>query len=243
MAGVLMERRAVRQTEVLLVSDQPEVTLSLKYFFTVVFRQNAYIARDVAEADGILRIGEAPKMIVVAEPLLDAASRSLFSQFRFLSPKPFCLVIVDNAGADHALRLFEAGADEVLRFPIALKELAYRLRLRSDTIGLSYEFDAAQGKRLGIASDIVQHAELTKFEAQVMHVLMMRHGEIVSRDDLSRAIDNTSWSYGDRKFDVHVGRIRRKLQSAFCGEVIVRTVHSVGYKLDWLPDEGHGQRS
>lgn len=234
-----MERRAERQTEVLLVSDKSEVTLALKYFFTVVFRQSAYVANNFAEAETALSLRDPPRLVVLAACLLDSTYRSVFATIRATSPRPYSLVFVEDASSDQALQLFEVGADEVLRLPISLKELAYRLRSRSDAIGLSYQFDSEQAKRLEIASDIVQRAELTKLEAQVMHVLMMRHGEIVSRDDLSRAIDNTSWSYGDRKFDVHVGHIRRKLQLAFRGELTVRTVHSAGYKLTLKQDDGH----
>lgn len=60
---------------------------------------------------------------------------------------------------------------------------------------------------------------------------MEQGGQIVTRDTLSLAIDNKPWSYGNRKFDVHVARIRKKLDSAYGGDLKLRTVRSAGYQL------------
>ena len=127
--------------------------------------------------------------------------------------------------------LFEAGAHEVLTLPFSLKELAYRLRTRSNDIGLSFDFEPEQARTLDIAADIIRRAELTDIEAQVILVLMEQGGQIVTRDTLSLAIDNKPWNYGNRKFDVHVARIRKKLDSAYGGDLTLRTVRSAGYQL------------
>lgn len=238
----MLKHKEFRRT-LLLMSDRSEVTLSLRYFFTVVFGYRVDVLSDFAELNSECHMNASPKLVAVALLGLDEKVAAIESAIQSFVPRPFVLVFTEESSHDAGLAMFEAGADEVVRFPIPLKELAYRLRARSDRIGLSFVFDDVQEKRLEIATDIARHAELTKLETQVMHILMMRHGEIVTRNDLSLAIDNTSWQYGDRRFDVHVGKIRKKLLSAFRGELTVRTVHSAGYRLALVSDEANEPNS
>lgn len=78
---------------------------------------------------------------------------------------------------------------------------------------------------------IAAQAGLTMAEAQVLRVLIRRDAQIVTRDDLSHAVDGRAWRYGDRKFDVHVAKIRRKLHDTFGPQVTVATIRSSGYRL------------
>jgi two-component system, OmpR family, response regulator len=61
--------------------------------------------------------------------------------------------------------------------------------------------------------------------------LFSHDGQIVTRDDLSYAVDARPWRYGDRKFDVHVAKIRKKLLDSFGSQMSVSTVRSSGYCL------------
>ena len=134
------------------------------------------------------------------------------------------------------LEIFGAGADEVLNLPLSLKELAYRLRSRAGEIGEAFRFHKGQLHNLEVAAEMVRKANLTDVEAQVLRVLMDNEGEIVSRDDLSLAIDKSRWDYGNRKFDVHVARIRKKLNQNYGSDLKVETIRAAGYQLK-LPEK------
>jgi len=43
------------------------------------------------------------------------------------------------------------------------------------------------------------------------------------------------WVYGDRKFDVHITKIRKKLRDAFGERYVVETVRSAGYSFYEIP--------
>lgn len=140
------------------------------------------------------------------------------------------VVVLRDDGVDIGAQAFLNGADDVVDWPCSLHELGVRLQIR---LGRS----AAQASRKlegfnwETEAYIAEQANLTTAEAQVMRVLFNHDGEVVSRDELSLAVDSRPWRYGDRKFDVHVAKIRKKLTETFGSRVLVSTIRSVGYCL------------
>ncbi|WP_370399474.1 winged helix-turn-helix domain-containing protein [Sulfitobacter sp. JB4-11] len=127
-------------------------------------------------------------------------------------------------------QMYEAGAADVVHWPTDLKEIALRLRHHlchmwdsSSTIDLSTDWEAE--------SFVADIADLTTAEAQIVRILMANDGRIVTRDDLSLALDARPWRHGDRKFDVHMASIRKKLLAAFGSNLTVSTIRSRGYRL------------
>ena len=232
-----MEVGAHRKADILIVCSQSEVVLTLTYFLTVVLHHSAMVVEEEDLADWLQSKETRPKLVIYHTLSGDVSYRATLARLRHAPSRPFLLALTNDPRGDVAVDLFEAGADEVLGFPIPLKELAYRLKSHSKAIGLRFEFGALQSRKMEVAEKILKRIALTKLEAQVMQVLLANQGEIVTREDLSRAIDKTSWTYGDRKFDVHIGRIRKKLETVLPGELSVRTVHSAGYSLKLLHDE------
>ena len=55
-----------------------------------------------------------------------------------------------------------------------------------------------------VAHEMIAQLDLTQAEARVLRVLAARQGQIVTRDDLSMHLYGMPWTYGDRRFDVHV---------------------------------------
>ncbi|MCE8008954.1 response regulator transcription factor [Aestuariivita sp.] len=213
---------------VFLAENDLTARLSLTHFFSVVFGCETRAVSDLCEAARLLPSVSAPDMVVLGLRKPDGPAFEVIRAAIALDPKPFVLALMDEAGSDAAVSLFEAGADEVVHQPFSLKELAYRLRSR---LGKLFTLDAGRIGTLELAADIVDRAELTDIEAQVVRVLMGHEGQIVSRDALSLAIDRAPWTYGDRKFDVHVARIRKKLETAYGNALTVQTIRAAGYQL------------
>lgn len=164
---------------------------------------------------GILRllaigIGDA------AEPALD-----LVAECRRSFPRAVILTIDHACGPDSVARAFRAGADDVIRAPYAESELVARLARR---LGEALPKDDLLA---GFAA-----IHLSPVEARILRLLADRQGHTVGRRDLALAIGDRDWTYGDRKFDVHVARIRRKLQTVVGDRVTVHTVRSAGYRLE-----------
>jgi DNA-binding response OmpR family regulator len=71
--------------------------------------------------------------------------------------------------------------------------------------------------------------ELTAAEHKILEILISHAGSVVSREELVRVALGRSFSPESRTLDVHVHRIRRKLQSQHPGQDCIKTVRGAGY--------------
>ncbi|GGG67586.1 hypothetical protein GCM10011415_13300 [Salipiger pallidus] len=132
------------------------------------------------------------------------------------------IIAVDHSGRSRAaVEAFAAGADDVLGPGHDPAELRARLALRLQRHSSS-ERRGARLARLG----------LTPIEEQIYRHLSDHMGEVVDRADLAHVIGMQDWSYGDRRFDVHIARIRQKLEDRSDGELVVRSIRGRGYVLE-----------
>ncbi|TGD61879.1 response regulator transcription factor [Tabrizicola sp. WMC-M-20] len=132
---------------------------------------------------------------------------------------------------------FRAGADDLIRVPFATSELDARLRAR---LGLGWVDDplwvhlssVQPGQPVDlIVEDAAGPLRLTSVEADVLRVLIDHRDCIVRRNELSNLLYGQDWSYGDRKYDVHIVQIRRKLHAAYGARYAVTTVRAAGYRF------------
>lgn len=220
---------------VIAVSDA-KLRIAVSYLFSVVLKKSFYIAPNPESAATLL--GQDPRNVLLLLGLHDAEATSLdlIRSASVLDPKPTIIVFDLNETPDFGTKAFRAGADDVVRRPFGLQELAFRLRVRMRPL-LSMCTRMDEVANWDAEAIFAEKAGLTAVEAQVVRLLVQRNGEIVTRDDLSNAIDDRAWQYGDRKFDVHVVKIRKKLRDAFGTNVTVKTIRSAGYQMQ-LNDVG-----
>ncbi|WP_165610539.1 winged helix-turn-helix domain-containing protein [Cognatishimia maritima] len=210
-----------------IIDSDPGMALSLRHLFGAICDVGAEIFQDPASAVAASD-GARPPVVILGR----VADREDHIAALKSAGFPFVMVIDRRDSAQEAERALLAGADDVIGFPFSLRLLALRLRAR---VGL---LDSPEGLEILQDSEnwddgayIASRAGLTSAEAQVAHILISHAGEIVSRDELSYAIDHRPWDYGDRKFDVHVAKIRKKLTAVFGEHITVNTVRSAGYTL------------
>jgi two-component system response regulator CpxR len=73
--------------------------------------------------------------------------------------------------------------------------------------------------------------DLTDVEFGLLEALMRVPGTVLSRDELSQAALGRAFDPFDRSLDMHVSRLRRKLNSDEEDEELVKTIRGVGYQL------------
>ncbi|TDK50222.1 winged helix-turn-helix domain-containing protein [Antarcticimicrobium luteum] len=217
---------------VLIAEADAAMRMALDHLFSVILRRRARATGDPGEARSLLEQGLRPQVLIAGRSGTPVEALALIRAAAALDMAPLIFALDWGDQPEAGVRAFLAGADDVVHAPVPLKEFALRLRARlgSRICGLA-DCEADLGADWDAEADIVRRAGLTEAEAQVVNVLLSSSGEIVTRDELSRVIDRRPWSYGDRKFDVHVGKIRKKLNAAFGARVSVRTVRSSGYVL------------
>lgn len=135
------------------------------------------------------------------------------------------IIVIDHVvTADSAADALDSGADDVLSAPYHVRELEARLILRMRQAGL---IQTCAAPRI----PLIERANLTPIETEITHILLTQKGQIVTRNQLAQRLDKSEWNYGDRRFDVHITKIRKKLKAAFGDRYLVHTIRSQGYQL------------
>ncbi len=235
-----MPSRSADLSEALIFDPSETLLQELRIF---LMRHCGLDARLHTTVDGFeFDLSRPAPSLLVSSGYTDGSGLALMRRARALGMPSFILFIDRQNSPDEAGDGFAAGADDVIRAPFTLREFGLRLRARlgpdfvsdDDWFGRAPAMALDTGNRL-IAAGCSRAAFLTPAEAEVMAVLIHRGGMLVTRDELSRRIDKCEWSYGDRKFDVHVTKIRKKLKDAFGKRFVVRSIRAEGYLLAESP--------
>jgi len=177
-----------------------------------------------------------PHVVVLDLGLPDGDGLALCRELQGATPRPRVLILTarDTTG-DKVLGL-DAGADDYLAKPFDFPELAARVRAllrrpehaRSPTLTVAdIELDPASHtvRRAGVV------VPLTAREFALLHYLMDRTGEVVTRSDLLDTVWDTNYDGLSNVVDVHVANVRRKLDLPELPTPI-ETVRGVGYRID-----------
>ena len=144
---------------------------------------------------------------------------------------PVLIVTARDSVAERVEGL-ERGADDYLVKPFAFAELLARLRARAAASGAALRAAAAGPLELDPvhrrASVGGRRVELTRTEFDLLLCMLERRGEVLTRRHLLELVWGYRFDPGTNVVEVHLARLRRKLEGAGAGELI-RTVRGVGY--------------
>jgi DNA-binding response OmpR family regulator len=161
----------------------------------------------------------------------------LCRQIRSISDVPIIMVTARDDTHDIVAGL-EAGADDYLTKPFAPKELSARIRAllrrsRSDSTNepLLRVGDLELNRDEGVVSLGDKKIHLTRTEFHLLYELAENPNKVRSREYLLEKV----WGYGyfgdGRLVDVHVRRLRTKIEVDAASPQYVVTVRGMGYKL------------
>jgi two-component system response regulator CpxR len=131
----------------------------------------------------------------------------------------------------------ERGADDYLIKPVNRRELLARMNAINRRTGkannlLLDESLNINGFSLCVSTREVNcyggSLELTGYEFEVLHLLILNAGKIVSKDRIGEYIHGRTVAYNDRSIDMHISNIRKKI-SAFSEVQKIKTVRGAGY--------------
>ena len=80
---------------------------------------------------------------------------------------------------------------------------------------------------------------LSRKEFDLVHALISRAGDIVTRDELMRDVWNTSFWTSSKTIDVHLGWVRRKLGDDSRRPTLITTIRGKGLRFETGDRNGH----
>jgi DNA-binding response OmpR family regulator len=78
--------------------------------------------------------------------------------------------------------------------------------------------------------------ELSRREFDLLHLLVRRAGEVVTKREILAEVWNQPYGGGERTVDVHLSWLRRKLGETAADPVYLHSVRGVGVRLAPPPD-------
>jgi two-component system response regulator MprA len=177
---------------------------------------------------------ERPDVLVVDVMMPKVDGLELCRTLRERGDRTPILILTARREVSDRVAGLDAGADDYMGKPFALEELLARIRALLRSRGF------ADGESLLQVGDLTldplrrevrrgdRAMELTKTEFDLLELLMVNAGIVLSRDTIYDRVWDYQFETGSRSLDVYVGYLRRKTEAA--GEPrLVHTVRGVGY--------------
>lgn len=143
------------------------------------------------------------------------------------------IMVTAKTGEIDAVKGLDMGADDYITKPFGVMELVSRVKAvlrRTQTVvtdNLAYKnIVINEAKHIVYVNDI--GVELTYKEYEILKLLVINKGIVLTRDKLMENIWGYDFEQGNRTVDVHIQSLRKKLGDA--GECI-KTIRNVGYKI------------
>lgn len=231
---------------ILVVDDEANLALGVSENLEMEGYETG-IARDGVEALARIRDGHWDLVLLdVMMPGKDGLSVCL--ELREEGNRVPILFLTARGGLNDRLAGLEAGGDDYLAKPFALKELLLRVaailrRTRDEKARVSQsavltfadnhiDFRTYQGKDWGGREHTLTHKE-----AMILKTLSERENEIVSREEILEAV----WGYevfpSTRTIDNFIVRLRKRFERDPEHPSHIHTVRGVGYRFTLAPEQ------
>ena len=151
---------------------------------------------------------------------------------------PIIMLTARGQEADKVAGL-ESGADDYVTKPFGFLELFARVEavLRRSQGGFghsdTYEFGSVSiDFRRAMAVKDGKHLALSPREFKLLRFMIDHRGEVLARERLLDAV----WGYGNAPFtrtvDMHIAKLRKKIEDRPGDPALIVTVHRVGYRFN-----------
>lgn len=188
--------------------------------------------------DALERFSQAPTDVVLIDIMLPGVDGfEVCRSIRRMSDVPIIMVTARDDTHDIVAGL-EAGADDYLTKPFQPKELSARIRallrrVRTTDSGATHlRFgDLEIVPEEGVVRRGGEEVHLTKTEFRLLLELANSPGRVLSREVLLERVWGHGYFADGRLVDVHVRRLRTKVEADAANPRHVVTVRGLGYKL------------
>jgi DNA-binding response OmpR family regulator len=221
-------------TLILVIEDEPGIVDFLE-------RGLAAHGFDVLSASdggsGIERaLGSDVDLVVLDLMLPGRSGLEVLERLRETKPGLPVIVLTAQGEVEHRVEGLDAGAADYIVKPFSLSELAARIRAQLRVAAQTPQTTLAGGDiEINLITREVRRdgesVRLSTTEFELLSYLMRNRGQVLSREQILRAVWGYEYDPGTNVVDVYIGYLRRKLGRGGAATPIV-TIRSVGYRFD-----------
>lgn len=221
--------------KILIVEDDRDVRISLR----ILLETEGYAVVEAADGETALDLlnESRPSLILLDLKLPGMSGFDVCHSIRRTSSLPIIVVSAQTDPFDVVAGL-EAGADDYITKPYVAKELTARIRANLRRAGGALEVEAAfvrgefdfrieQGEVLRSG----EHLALTPSELRLLTTLAEKPGRVFDRAQLARLVWGYDYIGESRLVDVHIRRLRMKIETDPSNPDHLITVRGLGYKF------------
>jgi len=226
---------------ILIVEDEPDLRAGLKHNLELDGYEVDVAATGIEGRDKA--IGNDFSLIILDLMLPGISGLEVLRELREHGTTTPVIILSAKGQDQDKVSGLELGADDYVTKPFGLAELTARIRavLRrtgGDDLQTAdlYEFVnlTVDFRRFSITRDH-EEFQLSRYEAEILRMLIAHRGEVVTRNDLLRKV----WGYvhlpTTRTVDNHIARLRKKVEASPDQPNHVITVHGIGYRFEAEP--------
>jgi DNA-binding response OmpR family regulator len=231
---------------ILVIEDEPGIV----DFLERGLRANDFEVVSALDGEaGIERARTEDVDLVVLDLMLPGRSGlEVLEWLQFNRPGVPVIVLTALDEVEHRVTGLDAGAADYLTKPFSLNELAARIRAQ---LRIAAQVPQTALKGGGIELDLLTRevrrdgklVRLSTTEFELLAYLMRNRGQVLSREQILRAVWGYEYDPGTNVVDVYVGYLRRKLRSPASrsdaaseldgrSSPPITTIRSVGYRFD-----------
>jgi len=225
-------------TKILIVEDEASFSEALEFLlgkegFSVVVADNG--------ADAVRKFDQGGIDLVLLDLMLpEVSGTEVCRQIRAKSRVPIIMLTAKDSEVDKVVGL-EIGADDYVTKPYSSRELIARIRavLRRNS-GEGMESEPGVMTVSGVRMDVDRHqvtvngapVSLPLKEFELLEFLMRNAGRVLTRMQLIDRVWGSDYVGDTKTLDVHIKRLRAKIETDPANPTLIQTVRGLGYKME-----------
>ena len=224
-------------TKILLVEDEASFSDALSY---VLGKEGFEVVLADTGDGAITAVDKGGADLVLLDLMLPGLSGTeVCKQLRLRSMVPIIMLTAKDTEVDKVVGL-ELGADDYVTKPYSKAELVARIRAVLRRQGDNTESDQGVITAGPVRIDIERHQvnindeliSLPLKEFELLEFLVRNSGRVLTRAQLIDRVWGSDY-FGDTKtLDVHVKRLRAKIETDPANPVYIQTIRGLGYKFE-----------
>jgi two-component system response regulator RegX3 len=221
---------------ILLIEDEEGIGSALEYQLA---RQGYELEWVTDGTEGLARFKAAGADLILLDLMLPGLpGDEVCKQVRRVSDVPIIMLTAKDSEVDKIVGL-ELGADDYLTKPFSTPELIARIkavmrRAVTDGVGSGGVLEGGSIRLDPERFEVTRDGEpvrLSRKEFELLQVLMERSGRVLQRERLIEEVWGTDYQGDTRTLDVHMKRLRDKLETDPRAPVHLLTIRGVGYRF------------